>query len=140
MLKNTEFTNKLRSSGLRPTKQRLKICEVLFNRDHTFHFTINDLATGDMLLFSPSTKTVHGYMRFLDWMIQSTTDSSYTHVAFVLKDPTFIHPVLKGLYIWESGYEGTPDPQDGKVKFGVQITPLHQCIANFDGQIFVQKN
>ena len=44
MLKNTEFTNKLRSSGLRPTKQRLKICEVLFNRDHTFHFTINDLA------------------------------------------------------------------------------------------------
>ena len=44
MVKNTEFTNKLRSSGLRPTKQRLKICEVLFKRDHTFHFTINDLA------------------------------------------------------------------------------------------------
>ena len=44
MLKNTEFTHKLRSSGLRPTKQRLKICEVLFKRDHTFHFTINDLA------------------------------------------------------------------------------------------------
>ena len=44
MLKNAEFTDKLRSSGLRPTKQRLKICEVLFNRDHTFHFTINDLA------------------------------------------------------------------------------------------------
>ena len=44
MLKNTEFIDKLRSSGLRPTKQRLKICEVLFNRDHTFHFTINDLA------------------------------------------------------------------------------------------------
>ena len=44
MLKNTEFTYKLRSSGLRPTKQRLKSCEVLFNRDHTFHFTINDLA------------------------------------------------------------------------------------------------
>ena len=44
MPKNTEFTDKLRLSGLRPTKQRLKICEVLFNRDHTFHFTINDLA------------------------------------------------------------------------------------------------
>ena len=44
MLKNAEFTAKLRSSGLRPTKQRLKICEVLFNRDTTFHFTINDLA------------------------------------------------------------------------------------------------
>ena len=44
MLKNSEFIDKLRSSGLRPTKQRLKICEVLFNRDKTFHFTIQDLA------------------------------------------------------------------------------------------------
>ncbi|MDC3016497.1 transcriptional repressor [Candidatus Pelagibacter sp.] len=44
MLKNVEFTSKLRSSGLRPTKQRLKICEVLFNRNDTFHFTINELA------------------------------------------------------------------------------------------------
>ena len=44
MIKNTEFIDKLRSSGLRPTKQRLKICEVLFNREKTFHFTINDLA------------------------------------------------------------------------------------------------
>ena len=43
MIKSTEFTEKLRLSGLRPTKQRLKICEVLFNREKTFHFTINDL-------------------------------------------------------------------------------------------------
>jgi len=44
MLSNSEFINKLRLSGLRPTKQRLKICEVLFNEDKTFHFTVNDLA------------------------------------------------------------------------------------------------
>ena len=44
MTKNVEFTKKLRLSGLRPTKQRLKICEVLFSREKTFHFTINDLA------------------------------------------------------------------------------------------------
>ena len=44
MLKNSEFIDKLRSSGLRPTKQRLKICEVLFKREKTFHFTINNLA------------------------------------------------------------------------------------------------
>ncbi len=44
MLKNSEFIDKLRTSGLRPTKQRLKICEVLFSREKTFHFTINDLA------------------------------------------------------------------------------------------------
>ena len=43
MTKNFNFIDKLRETGLRPTKQRVKICEVLFNRDKTFHFTINDL-------------------------------------------------------------------------------------------------
>ena len=43
MTTTAEFINKLRNSGLRPTKQRIKICEVLFNKETTFHFTINDL-------------------------------------------------------------------------------------------------
>ena len=37
------FIKKLRNSGLRPTKQRLKICEVLFKSEKTFHFTVSDL-------------------------------------------------------------------------------------------------
>ena len=44
MKKDCNFINKLREIGLRPTKQRVKICELLFLRDKTFHFTINDLA------------------------------------------------------------------------------------------------
>ena len=43
MKKNCNFIEKLRELGLRPTKQRVKICEALFNREKTFHFTINDL-------------------------------------------------------------------------------------------------
>ena len=43
MTTTAKFINKLRNSGLRPTKQRIKICEVLFNKETTFHFTINDL-------------------------------------------------------------------------------------------------
>ena len=43
MAKNCNFIEKLREVGLRPTKQRVKMCEVLFNREKTFHFTINDL-------------------------------------------------------------------------------------------------
>ena len=38
------YTEKLRESGLRPTRQRLKISEVLFSPEKTFHFTINDLS------------------------------------------------------------------------------------------------
>ena len=43
MPKTFNFIEKLREVGLRPTKQRVNMCEVLFNRDKTFHFTINDL-------------------------------------------------------------------------------------------------
>ena len=39
-----KYTDKLRNSGLRPTKQRLQICEVLFDTEKTFHFTINELS------------------------------------------------------------------------------------------------
>ena len=40
---NRNFEKKLRSVGLRPTRQRLDICEVLFDRKETFHFTIDDI-------------------------------------------------------------------------------------------------
>ena len=44
MTKNCNFIDKLREAGLRPTKQRVKICQILFNREKTFHFTINELS------------------------------------------------------------------------------------------------
>ena len=37
------FIKKLRSSGLRPTRQRIEICKALYDRKKTFHFTIDDL-------------------------------------------------------------------------------------------------
>ena len=36
-------TERLRASGLRPTKQRLALCKILFDRKETFHFTIEKL-------------------------------------------------------------------------------------------------
>ena len=43
MNKKNNIVNKLRSSGLRPTKQRVRIAEFLFERENTFHFTIENL-------------------------------------------------------------------------------------------------
>ena len=43
MSDNIKFIEKLRSSALRPTKQRVNICKTLFDRKNTFHFTIYDL-------------------------------------------------------------------------------------------------
>ena len=44
MSNNTVFIEKLRSSGLRPTRQRVQICRLLFDRQNTFHFSIQDLS------------------------------------------------------------------------------------------------
>ena len=38
-----KYIKKLRISGLRPTKQRIKICEVLFETEKTFHFSVDEL-------------------------------------------------------------------------------------------------
>ena len=43
MNQNAEIVNKLRSSKLRSTKQRIRIAEFLFNRAKTFHFTVENL-------------------------------------------------------------------------------------------------
>ena len=43
MVNLNTYIDKLRKSGLRPTRQRLKICEALFSTEKNFHFTIKDL-------------------------------------------------------------------------------------------------
>ena len=42
-MKKTDIFKKLRSSGLRPTKQRVEIAKFLFERERTFHFTVESL-------------------------------------------------------------------------------------------------
>ena len=84
MAKNCNFIEKLRELGLRPTKQRVKMCEVLFNREKTFHFTINDLAKmltekmGEKISLATVYNTVHafekkGYLK----EISINSDKSY---------------------------------------------------------------
>tara|TARA_Y100001954_G_scaffold59565_1_gene64508 strand:+ start:244 stop:663 length:420 start_codon:yes stop_codon:yes gene_type:complete len=69
MINNSQYTDKLRSSGLRPTKQRIKICEVLFNTDKTFHFTINELvkkiskSTNHKISLATVYNTVHAFKK-----------------------------------------------------------------------------
>ena len=78
------------------------------------------LKTGDLLLFD---NKGGGIMGIFSSLIKKITKSDISHIAMVLKDPDFIDPPLKGIYVRESNYEGKPDPQDGTIKFGVQITP-----------------
>ena len=66
-MKKVDILKRLRSSGLRPTKQRVEIAKFLYNRDKTFHFTVESL--GKLLAKKTTTKfalatiynTVHAF-------------------------------------------------------------------------------
>ena len=68
MSNNLNFVAKLRNSGLRPTKQRIKICEILFSSKETFHFSINDLSktiaqkTNEKISLATIYNTVHAFL------------------------------------------------------------------------------
>ena len=69
MINTNIYIEKLRKSGLRPTKQRLKICEALFSTEHTFHFTINDLVKiieaklSEKISLATVYNTVHAFVK-----------------------------------------------------------------------------
>ena len=100
---------------------------------------MNTLKTGDLLLFNDQT---HGAFGAFTKIIKWGTHSNYSHTAIVLRDPSFIHPSLKGLYVWESSKEDKPDPQDGKKKIGVQITPIDEVLSPYTrtgGHVYYRK-
>lgn len=66
---NSIFIEKLRSSGLRPTKQRIKISKLLFDRKKTFHFSINDISkmlkkdTSEKISLATIYNTIHSFKK-----------------------------------------------------------------------------
>ena len=90
------YTEKLRKSGLRPTRQRLKICEVLFSPEKTFHFTINDLTKiiedklSEKISLATVYNTIHafkkkGYLKEISMNSEKTyfdTNTSHHHHFF----------------------------------------------------------
>ena len=99
-----KYIEKLRNSGLRPTKQRLQICEVLFNSEKTFHFTINELdqkikkQINDKISLATIYNTVHafekkGYLKQIPINSNQTDfDTNVTdhHHFYDLKDEKLI--------------------------------------------------
>ena len=99
-----KYIEKLRKSGLRPTQQRLQICEVLFDTEKTFHFTINDLAkkikkqTKNDISLATLYNTVHafekkGYLKQIPINSNQTyfdTNVSDHHHFFDLKEEKLI--------------------------------------------------
>ena len=90
--------------------------------------SLDMLKTGDLLLFNWKKS---GFFGWFTSMIKWGTHSDYSHIAMVLRDPVYFGEQLQGLYVWESSWEGKPDPQDGKYKLGVQITKIDDILNEY---------
>jgi len=127
----SNYILKLRNSGLRPTKQRLKICEVLFERDKTFHFSINDLIKilkdnhNEKISLATVYNTVHAFQRKGHLKeINIGNDMSYfdtntkSHHHFYDQNTK----ELIDINSQEVEIKKTPTPPNGKKIEGVEVT------------------
>ena len=90
--------------------------------------------TGDIILFED--KSHNSWLDYLSYLIQYFTDSKYSHVGMVVKDPLIKGETIKGLYLLEStGLDHMIDIDDHKTKFGVQIVDLHKRLQS-DNDVF----
>ena len=91
MSKNCNFIEKLRETGLRPTKQRVKICEVLYKREKTFHFTINELVkkiseeNNEKISLATVYNTVHAFKK-KEYLKEIPIDSNQSYFDTNIKD------------------------------------------------------
>ena len=93
---------------------------------------LENAETFDILLFN-------GQNYWFSYIVELFTGSKFSHIGIILKAPTYLDPELTGTYLLESGIEPTPDPEDKKKKFGVQLTELTSLIHRYTGKIYYRK-
>ncbi len=84
--------------------------------------------TGDILLYNSNT--------IIGRTIELLSYSKFSHISIILRDPTFINPELKGLYVIESGSEKIKDVVSGKKVIGVQVIPLDYVLSQYQNASF----
>jgi Fur family iron response transcriptional regulator len=125
------FINRLRSSGLRPTKQRLTICKVLFDSKDTFHFTIDNLkkkierSTKSKVSLATVYNTVHafknsGYLKEISLQGNKTffDTNSKSHHHFYDQDTGNLVDIKNE----DMSLNKMPTAPKGKIINGLEIT------------------
>ena len=94
----------------------------------------NNLRTGDLILFETEES---GFQGWLDYFLKYFTQSEYTHIGMVIREPKIGFKELDPdiIYMWESGLE----TNQKKKKLGVQLTDLKKMIEKYEGKLYVRK-
>ena len=130
------YVQKLRSSNLRPTKQRLKICQFSFDREKTFHFTVETLnkkinKNGTMKV---SLATIYN-------TVEAFTSAGYLKEILTSKNKSYYDTNIKSHHhFYDEGSKELTDIHYSQIKLSkVPIPPKGKKIKNLEVVIRVQK-
>ena len=130
------YVQKLRSSNLRPTKQRLKICQFLFDREKTFHFTVETLnkkinKNGTMKV---SLATIYN-------TVEAFTSAGYLKEILTSKNKSYYDTNIKSHHhFYDEISKELTDIHYSQIKLSkVPIPPKGKKIKNLEVVIRIQK-
>ena len=136
MNQKNEIINKLRGSGLRPTKQRILIAKNLFDRNKTFHFTIETLnkeinKKGKEKI---SLGTIYN-------TVEAFTNAGYLKEILTSKNKSYYDTNIKSHHhFYDEGSKELTDIHYSQIKLSkVPIPPKGKKIKNLEVVIRIQK-
>ena len=130
------YAQKLRSSNLRPTKQRLKICQFLFNREKTFHFTVETLnkKINKNKGMKVSLATIYN-------TVEAFTSAGYLKEILTSKNKSYYDTNIKSHHhFYDEGSKELTDIHYSQIKLSkVPVPPKGKKIKNLEVVIRIQK-
>ena len=136
MNQKNEIIKKLRSSGLRPTQQRVLIAKSLFDSDKTFHFTVETLnkkinKNGTMRV---SLATIYN-------TVEAFTSAGYLKEILTSKNKSYYDTNIKSHHhFYDEGSKELTDIHYSQIKLSkVPIPPKGKKIKNLEVVIRIQK-
>ena len=130
------YVQKLRSSNLRPTKQRLKICQFLFNREKTFHFTVETL--NKKINKNKGTKVS---LATIYNTVEAFTSAGYLKEILTSKNKSYYDTNIKSHHhFYDEGSKELTDIHYSQIKLSkVPTPPKGKKIKNLEVVIRIQK-
>ena len=130
------YVEKLRSSNLRPTKQRLKICKYLFDRKKTFHFTVETLnkKINKNGITKVSLATIYN-------TVEAFTRAGYLKEILTSKNKSYYDTNIKSHHhFYDEGTKELTDIHYNQIQLSkVPIPPKGKKIKNLEVVIRIQK-
>ena len=136
MNQKNEIINKLRGSGLRPTKQRILIAKKLFDKRKTFHFTVETLnkRINKDENAKVSLATIYN-------TVEAFTNAGYLKEILTSKNKSYYDTNIKSHHhFYDEGSKELTDIHYSQIKLSkVPIPPKGKKIKNLEVVIRIQK-